>query len=245
MIDGHRITRITRIEKKKIFDSGETWALCHSRGKYALQDESLESRSVPDKFITLEPGFKSGDIYIKKGNSRSISLADPLLYPLNQILTIILLSRHKGVMFHACGINDNGHGYLFLGNSTHGKSTMARLWSKDKKTVLNDDRIIVRKQDRNFLMYGTPWHGDFDGFALKALPIEKIFFLRHRDKNLAVPKKGVEAVSMLITRCFPPIWDKDGMDLTMDLCQRMARKIPCYELNFIPNEKIIDLVRNM
>jgi len=143
-------------ERKKIFDSGETWAFFRSRGKYILQDESLDEGLSPQKLVILESGFKSGDIYFRNGQLDSISLADPLLYPLNQILMILLLSRRRGIYLHACGIDDNGRGYLFLGNSTHGKSTMARLWHDDKATVLNDDRIILREQNREFMMYGTP-----------------------------------------------------------------------------------------
>ena len=232
-------------ERKKLFDSGETWSFFHSRGKYILQDESLDEGLAPQKLVILEPGFESGDIYLRNGKLDSISLTDPLLYPLNQILMILLLSCKKGIYLHACGIDDNGRGYLFLGNSTHGKSTMARLWSQEKALVLNDDRIILREQNGRFMMYGTPWHGDFDKFVLKPLPVQKIFFLKHGSKNLAIPKKGIEAVSMFITRCFPPIWDKEGMESTTDLSQRIVRKIPCYELNFVPDRKIINFIRDV
>jgi len=230
--------------KEKIFDSGSNWALYRSGGKYVLQDSSLESGSSPDTLVVLEPDFKSGDIYFRNNEFNQNLLPDPLGYPLNQILMIILLSLRKGVLLHACGINDSGRGYLFTGNSTHGKSTMARLWSENHATVLNDDRIIVREKNGEFWMYGTPWHGDFNEVSPNGLPIRKIFFLRHSEKNSAVPRKGAEAVSMLLTRSFPPLWDKKGMDYTLGLLDRMASKLPCYELNFLPDNRIIDFVRD-
>jgi len=172
-------------------------------------------------------------------------LPDPLGYPLNQILMILLLSRSKGVLMHACGIDDRGSGYLFLGNSGHGKSTMAKLWFEKHATVLNDDRIVVREKNGEFWMYGTPWHGDYKELSPKGLTIHKIFFLHRGEKNLTVFQKGAEAVTMLLTRSFPPFWDKKGMAYTMDLCHCIVNKIPCYELSFEPDTRIVDLLRSM
>jgi len=229
---------------KKIFDSGSTWALYRDQGKYVLQDSSFDSDSLPNQLVILESDFKSGDIYINDKLFKNL-LLDPLGFPLNQVLMILLLSRCKGVMLHACGIDDRGYGYLFLGNSGHGKSTIARLWSENQATVLNDDRIIVREINGELLMYGTPWPGDFKEVSSKGLPIRKLFFLRHGEKNSAVPKKGREAVLMLLTRCFPPIWDKKGMEYTMGLFHRMVNKVPCYEFSFEPDRKIVDFVKNI
>jgi len=229
---------------KKIFDSGSTWALYRDQGKYVLQDSTFDSDPPPSQLVILESDFKSGDIYINDEIFKNLSL-DPLGYPLNQVLMILLLSRCKGLMLHACGIDDRGHGYLFLGNSGHGKSTIARLWSENKATVLNDDRIIVREKNGELFMYGTPWPGDFKEVSSKGLAIRKLFFLRHGEKNSVVPKKGREAVLMFLTRCFPPIWDKKGMEYTMDLCHHMVHKIPCYEFSFEPDRKIVDFVKNI
>ena len=231
--------------KEKIFDSGSTWGLYSSRGKYVLQDDSLESGLLPETIIILEPGLKSGNVYIRNNALNRDLFPDLLGYPLNQILMIILLSLRKGVLLHACGIDDRGYGYLFLGNSGHGKSTIAKFWSESDITVLNDDRIIVREKDGEFWMYGTPWHGDFNEVSPNALPIHKIFFLKHGEKNSAVPRKGAEAVSMLLTRSFPPLWDQKGMDYTLGLLDRMASRLSCYELDFLPDKKIIDFVRNI
>jgi hypothetical protein len=231
-------------EGEKIFDSDSTWSLYSTGGKYVLQDSSFESDSLPDRVVFLASDFKSGDIYIRDNGSNQSLLPDPLGYPLNQILMIILLSLNRGVMLHACGIDDRGCGYLFLGNSTHGKSTMARLWFENHGTVLNDDRIIVRERDGEFWIYGTPWHGDFEELSPKGLPICKVFFLRHGEKNSAIPKNGAEAVSMFLTRCFPPFWDKEGMEYTMSLCHHIVKKIPCYELSFEPGMRIVDFIRN-
>lgn len=221
---------------KKVFESGTTWRLLHNNKKIILKTIS--------RTAILQSDFKAGDIYVPT-EATGHRFPFPLNYPLAEILMINLLSKGRGAMMHACGVDDCGGGYLFLGNSTHGKSTIAPLWSKNQATVLNDDKIIVREKDGEFWMYGTPWHGDFNEVSPRALPIRKLFFLKHGKKNSAVSIKGAEAVSMILTRTFPPLWDKKGMEYTLCLLDRMANKLPCYELDFLPDKKIIDFVRNI
>ena len=228
-----------------IFDSGQTWAFFRTGHQYVFQNNSLDPDSSPDVFVVLNPNLISGDIYLDHDPSFGRELSDPLGWPLNQILMIYLLSLNRGILFHACGIDDQGNGYLFLGNSGHGKTTMANLWKKNQCAVLNDDRIVVREKGDRLWMYGTPWHGDLAEWSLQGLPIHKIFFLNRGGKNSAVPKNGVEAVSMLIGRSFPPFWDKKSMSYTMNLCHRLVDKIPCHELRFEPDNKIVGFVRGM
>jgi hypothetical protein len=227
---------------EKTFDPGQTWALFQSESNLVLQNTSLHSKITASRFLFLAPDLKSGDVYAAGDTPQD---ADPLGYPLNQVLWILLLSRGRGVLFHACGIDDDGRGYLFLGNSEDGKSTTARLWFDHGETVLNDDRIIVREKSGKLWMYGTPWHGDFKEHSSRGLPIEKLFFLRHGERNTSRVKSGAEAVSMLLTRSFPPFWDKEGMDFTVEFCQRMVSNIACFELAFVPNAGMIDFVRSI
>lgn len=221
---------------KRIFDSGTTWRLLHKNGKHIFETSS--------RTAIFDSDFKAGEIYVQD-EKREGKLPFPLNYPLGEVLTINLLSKNRGVMLHACGVDENREGYLFLGNSAHGKSTIARLWFNNRATVLNDDRVIARERNGEFWMYGTPWSGEFKKVSPQGLLIKKIFFLRQGKKNAVVRKKGIEAVSMLLTRCFPPFWDKNGMDYTIGLSHRLASKIPCYELSFIPDDRIIDFVRKI
>jgi hypothetical protein len=231
--------------RETVFDSGQTWALFRSDDKYVLQNNTLEIDPSPDIFIVLNSNLSTGDIFLDYDPSCKTDLSDPLGWPLNQILMIFLLSFGKGILFHACGINDGGDGILFLGNSGHGKSTMGNLWLENQCNVINDDRIVVREKDDQFWIYGTPWHGDLAECSLEGVPIRKVFFLNPGGNNSAVPKNGVEAVSMLLARSFPPFWDPESMIFTMSLCQSLVQKIPCHELNFERDRRIVDFIRGM
>jgi len=231
-------------EMKKLFDSGRTWALYESCGQYVLSNHVLEWGSPAERALVLDRDFASGRLHVPEKAFHVLYTANPLPYPLDQVFTIMLLSRGRGFLLHACGIDDNGAGYLFLGNSGHGKSTMAKLWHDRGASVLNDDRIVLREKEGAFWMYGTPWHGDFKEHSAQGLPVQKIFFLSRGDRNKAFPKYGADAVSMLLTRSFPPLWDKEGMAFTMGFCHGVTQKAPCCELYFVPDERIIDFVRN-
>lgn len=221
---------------KKVFDSGTTWRLLHKNNKIILKTIS--------RTAILQSDFKAGDIHVlEEGAGHRFPF--PLNYPLAEVLMINLLSKGRGALVHACGVDESGDGYLFLGNSNHGKSTIATLWSKKQATILNDDRIIVREKNGEFWMYGTPWPGEYKEVSPEGLPIQKIFFLRHGERNSVDPKNGAEAVTMLLARCFPAFWDKEGMDYTLGLCHRLVSKIPCYELNFVPDGNIFNFVKNV
>jgi hypothetical protein len=237
------ITKIPFCNKDKVFDSETVWSLhcVDGRGVFLLK---LPISGLPYRIAVFDNDFRQGEIYsYPPETDKSLSLfPDPLEYPLAEVLMICLLAQGRGLMIHACGIDDAGRGYLFAGNSTHGKSTMAGLWH-DEATILNDDRIVLRWREGRFWMYGTPWHGDYSVVSPNGVPVEKIFFLRHADENSILRKDEISSASMLLTRCFPPLWDADGMRFTLDFCAQIAAEVPCYELGVVPDKNIIDFVR--
>jgi len=48
---------------------------------------------------------------------------------------------------------------------------------------------------------------------------------------------------MLLVRCFPPLWDAEGMRFTLDFCAHLVGEVPCYELGFVPDGSVVDFVR--
>lgn len=230
---------------QKIFDSEMVWSLYEGENEFVFALKSPVIGPSPYGIAVFDKDFRHGNIFNNLppiDTEHEEILTSPLAYPLAEALMICLLSLGRGVMMHASGVVDHGHGYLFVGNSTHGKSTMAKLW-KDQAVVLNDDRIIIRYQDKRFWIYGTPWHGEFNAVSAQKAPLEKIFILSHNEENLARRITGINAVSMLLTRCFPPFWNKKGMDFTLDFYSRMIEAIPCYSLGFRPDIEVVDFVR--
>jgi hypothetical protein len=156
-----------------------------------------------------------------------------------------LLSRGRGVLLHAMGVSDRGRGLLFAGTSGAGKSTMAGLWrNREGATPLSDDRVIVRRNNGGFWIYGTPWQSDARVAYPHSAPLKQIFIIHHHSpNNRTLPLDPASAASKLLARSFPTFWDADGMAFTVDFLGQLAQSVPCNELGFVPSPDIVDFVR--
>lgn len=235
---------ITLRDEDRIFDSEMVWSLYRIEERHVLSFRSPVFGPLPYRMAIFDGDFRRGEVFDRVRETRPNGDLRPDLmeFPLSEVLMMCLLAQGRGLMAHACGIDDNGRGYLCAGNSTHGKTTMARLW-KDRALVLNDDRIVLRQRDGRFWMYGTPWHGEYSNVSPQGVPLERVFFLRHAEANTVRCVEGAAAVSMLLTRCFLPLWDAEGMRFTLDFCSHLAAMVPCHELGFVPDGSVVDLVR--
>jgi len=225
-----------------VFDSRALWSCYRHEGRFIFRDKPLAKKRVRTVF-RVEPDFKSGTIFARPPTSSIPLSISPFHYPLDQVVMIQLFSRHAGMVAHACGIKRGAAGILFPGVSTAGKSTISRLWEKrGGVTVLNDDRVVIRKKDDGFWIYGTPWHGDAKLFSPDKAPLKKVFFIRHGEKNEIRKIDPLDAASRLVVCSFSPFWDREGMDTVLGLCSELAATVPCYELSFVPNGSVLDFL---
>lgn len=231
-------------DDNKIFDSQMVWSLYRVDGCHVFAMRSPVFSPQPYQLAVFDADFRHGEVYSTPPQTPGSPLPNPLEFPLSEVLMICLLAQGRGLMVHACGVEDGGCGYLFAGNSTHGKTTMARLW-RDQATILNDDRIVLRQREGRFWMYGTPWHGEYSDVSPQGVPLDRVFFLHHAPANGACRVAGAVAAAGLLTCCFPPLWDAAGMRFTLDFCAQLAAAVHSYDLGFVPDKRIVDLVRCM
>ena len=238
------LPEISLREEERVFDSEAVWSLYAADGRYVFAFRSFVFGPEPYGLAVFDRDFRRADVYSRDVGSgpEAGPPPNPLAFPLSEVLMVCLLAQRRGLMVHACGIDDEGRGYLFAGNSTHGKTTTARLW-RDRARILNDDRIVLRPRDGRLWLYGTPWHGDYTGVSPGGVPLERVFFLRHAAANEARPVTGAAAAAMLLARCFPPLWDAAGMAYTLEVCAQVAATVPCYDLGFVPDGAAVDFVR--
>ncbi len=231
-----------------LFDCTDAWRLFRDGTRYRLElwfGATVEDM-IRGRVAEWDEALGTGDVYLDaswmnwaREDSR---LKNPLDYPMAHVLMVLMLARERGAFIHASGIDDNGRGYLFAGNSGQGKSTMARQW-KDRGVLLNDDRMVIRKREGQYWIYGTPWHGELPDVSPGGVPLDKVFLLRHGDENRVQPVRGAGAVGKLLARCFPPLWDAEGMRFTLDFLGGLVEQCPVYELSFVPDKRVVDLVR--
>ncbi len=228
-----------------VFDTGTTWCMVEMNGMtliYACPYEEISKNNEVGLVVTSD--FTRGRLYVHKPSWQEGThhLENPLRYPLDQVLTINLLARGRGLLLHACGVLDAGRGYCFAGESGRGKSTIASLWDGEA-TILNDDRIILRLRDDGFWVYGTPWHGTYPAVSHESGQVNELFLLSHGPENSLRQLTPAEATRRLLRTSFLPLWDREGMAWTLHLLDLLTSSLPVYELSFRPDKAVIPFVR--
>jgi hypothetical protein len=233
-----------QIDGKMIFDSGALWQIYSENGSYLFRFTSSALGSLPYKVASFNRNFTSGEVLLNRSYFDPEKPIYPLEYPLDELMINNFLARGKGVEVHACGVVDSrGNGHLFVGQSTAGKTTVARLWEDEPGViVLSDDRIILRKMEKKIWMYGTPWHGEAMLASPSRAPLTTVYFLEKAQKNKVVAQKTSDSISRLFACSFPPFYDRDALDFTLGFFEDVVRNVPCYELKFKPDKKVIEFI---
>lgn len=226
-------------------DKEENWRLQRIGGSYIYKCPLKNKLQV----MMINKHFDRVSAYLSPIQGKAVWDISDIIYDFLHVLLINYLAlNNKGIFMHAIGVRDiNSHGLLFAGRSGAGKSTLARLWhAHSKGSVLNDDRIIVRKIKGKFLIYGSPWHGDFRDYLscrVGTAPLKKIFFIYHAPRNVArkVPKDV--ALRFLYPVFFLPFWDRRFLNNVSLFCQGLIKEVDMLRLGFVKDRKIIDFAR--
>lgn len=228
-----------------LFDSGALWQLFRDGDGYLFRFTTPYYGAIPYKVARFNADFTSGEVLMHRPYFDTSTQVNPLEYPLDELLMLNLLSQGRGAELHSCGVVDaTGAGYLFSGQSGAGKTTTARFWEQEAGArILSDDRIILRETDGHFKMYGTPWHGEGELSSPHSAPLKSIFFLKHEARNELVALSRVEAAARLFSCSFPTFHNRDGLDFTLAFYDEVTRRVPCYELGFLPDEGVVEFIR--
>jgi len=226
---------------EKVFDSPPIWTLYRENGNSLIR--LFPEMADLQRTLFLPHHLKHADLYFADDCIRFI---DPFFGPTMELLLIHYLAKERGVILHSCGIVAEDKGILFLGESGAGKSTLARMWAQENGVdILSDDRVIVRKQGREFRICGTPWHGEAAFGSPREAKLERILFLRHGKENSVKDMKGLDPVSHLLTCSFPPLWDSQDMAFVLEFFSELSAQVPCQELSFRPEKSILALVKKI
>lgn len=147
----------------------------------------------------------------------------------------LLRGPARGGLFHAAGAAREGRGWLFAGRSGAGKSTLAAACAPHE--LLSDELTAVRRgADGSFEVWGTPFMGELGvGGRNISAPLDRFYLLdRHAPPGLTPAPRASAAAELWSTLlCFDT--RPDTAAAALDLCNAMARDLPCQRLCFDKN----------
>ena len=184
------------------------------------------------RVLRVAPDFSSGQIY---GDFRPGELGADQILP--KELEIVLFANWLGsfgdLILHAAGVKVNGAGYAFVGHSGAGKSTLAALLAQiPNVTLLGEDQVVVRKQAKDFWIYGTPWHYSSSRCAPEGAPLKALFFLDGKGENTLQSIAPMEGVSRLLQTAFVPYYQPQFVQLILANLADLAQQTPLRTFNF-------------
>jgi hypothetical protein len=207
--------------------------------------------SPEKKLIYFNRSFNKVRVYLlpKHGKGHVWHWADVAFNFLQVLLTLYWARRGQASIIHGCGIKEaNGSGLIFAGESGRGKSTIARFWHLHGQgvSILNDDRVIVRRSAKGFLVFGSPWNGDFNEYqALNPGPVKlgRIFFIRHARQHILRPIDRSLGFKMLYPAIFPVFWDKELLSKQLKFCEDLMGSVTVCSLSFRKDKSVVKFVR--
>jgi len=142
----------------------------------------------------------SGVLFVERCGA---SVAWPALVNGHGILLQMVALKAGGILLHGAGIAHNGHGWVFVGQSGVGKSTLCR---HHREEALSDDGVLLVPQGRSWNVFPTPLiqmprrrksppHAMGHGVPLAAL-----LFLGRSKKTRVVVAQPAWALAELVSR---------------------------------------------
>lgn len=155
------------------------------------------------------------------------------------------LIEMDGISIHSSAISYKDNGILFSAPSGTGKSTHANLWKEKygKEAIyVNDDRPAIRYIQGTPFLFGVPWSGKTEIYENVKVPLKMIVLLQQSSYNEIVKLSEVEAMTMLLPRCFLPFFDENMMDKAMSIIEKLLNDVPVYVLKCKPDFEAVEMV---
>ena len=167
-----------------------------------------------------------------------------LFNPVVEVCFLSRLARKGGILLHAAGLVFQQNGLVFTGPSGAGKSTIAQMFAERHADVLSDERVVLRVENDNLTVYGSPWVGSGEYAANSSTSLTALYIISHaRDRHRISQLPSSTAISRLLQQSFLPHWDRDGMERSLDFLLSIVSSVPCLSLAFLKQADVVDLVQ--
>ena len=149
-------------------------------------------------------------------------------------------------MIHSSVVRIDGKANLFLGASGTGKSTHSRLWLDNipGAELVNDDNPILRVENGQVFVYGTPWSGKTPCYRNVKVPVGAIVKLSQAPQNSIKRLKGLDAYANIVGSVSSIRWSRKIMDEITSLMSQIAMTTPCFAMDCLPDSEAAFICRD-
>lgn len=226
-------TRFIRFHRDFLTAEGPNFKISFSRNGRKHRFSYLLKRNNKGLNIALE----NEQLLRKSLSTKSLNVYAHKTFDLENFFRILLsyyLSEKEGLFLHASCVEHNGFAHLFCGPSGAGKSTIAGL--AEKKQVLSDDLILIRRINKDYRAFATPFGLHSSTTASVNLPIKALYLLQQANKIRLLRQSNRQALAKLVSNLvflgnhsyrFDRIFGR-----LLANSHNFLKQIPCYNLDF-------------
>ena len=201
--------------------------------------EFYPAEGVSAGIFVIDEGWKSGTYYPREKMGPRVTM-----FQVNTVLMILYTfatAEHSTLLLHSSVVRLDGEANLFFGVSGTGKSTHSRLWLEHVPgcDLMNDDNPIIRVEDGQFLVYGSPWSGKTLCYRNVVAPVNALVRLEQHPKNRIERLRSLQAYASIIAAVSTIRWNHDVMSLLIPTIERVAMNVPCFQLKCRPDEEAV------
>jgi len=172
------------------------------------------------------------------------------LWKLSFVFVCLTMAAMNRLLVHGAGIKRRrgGGGYLFLGKSGAGKSTIAAL--SPGEVTLSDDAPAIEAGEGGFRIHATPFTQTSIAryrpkrWRLQQEGLRKLLFLHHAAVTRIEPRERHFACMELLTchvHCYG-LMEAGLKRRAFDLCHRICKAVPAADLHFRKDSGFWELV---
>lgn len=164
----------------------------------------------------------------------------PSLCSVSSLLRLIpirtILQERETLFFHAAQIAVQGKGILFMGPSSIGKTTQAKLWRTFRSAqIICNDRTLVRDGQT----YGYPVDGSEPVISGETFPLGALVVLEQAPENCIRQLNPREALLRLMLQMVYDRWNHDAMSLATLQILDLIQQYRVYLLSCTPTQDAV------
>ena len=145
---------------------------------------------------------------------------------------------------HSSCIVNADEAVMCLGESGTGKSTHTRLWRQyiAGSHLLNDDSPILRVEEGQVWVYGSPWSGKTPCYRTERFPLRACIRLSQAPQNRIRRLNVLQAYAALHPSCPPAFaYESTLYDAMSRTLSDVLERVLCYHLECLPDEEAAQL----